>query len=232
MFERAASLPLDRAPAALLSFMKLGCLTRGLLIAVALAFAFVVVELATWAWWKGWMNSNVYGGLSFDATGRRARLSATENRWDHNELHVVWRTDGTVDRKSSYRSLKRFLVRRLSDEEVARFESTEWGARADTYFLACAIRFFERQTHRPPSSLDELLTLPHAAPRFGGARLPRDRWGRHYQYEPPTDGRPARIFTLGADGRLGGDGADADWFGALAADGAPTWLNPLESDRP
>jgi general secretion pathway protein G len=39
-----------------------------------------------------------------------------------------------------------------------------------------------------------------------------DPWGRPYQYKSPSDrpGHPFDIVTLGADGRPGGDGEDAD----------------------
>jgi len=45
--------------------------------------------------------------------------------------------------------------------------------------------------------------------------LPNDPWGRPYLYTPSeaSDGRPS-VGTLGADGREGGDGLDADiYFG-------------------
>ena len=42
-------------------------------------------------------------------------------------------------------------------------------------------------------------------------RLPDDPWGNPYRYETPgRDGAPFSIFSLGADGREGGEGEDAD----------------------
>lgn len=42
-------------------------------------------------------------------------------------------------------------------------------------------------------------------------RLPDDPWGNPYGYRVPGgDGRPYDIFSLGADGREGGEGDDAD----------------------
>ncbi|MDX1654487.1 MAG: type II secretion system major pseudopilin GspG [Candidatus Competibacteraceae bacterium] len=41
-------------------------------------------------------------------------------------------------------------------------------------------------------------------------RLPKDPWGREYQYLSPGQRGPVDIYSLGADGQLGGDGADAD----------------------
>ena len=46
--------------------------------------------------------------------------------------------------------------------------------------------------------------------RYNG-RMPKDGWGHAFVYEPPTEARPrARILSLGADGKPGGEGIDAD----------------------
>jgi general secretion pathway protein G len=42
-------------------------------------------------------------------------------------------------------------------------------------------------------------------------RLPDDPWGNPYRYAAPgRDGQPFSIYSLGADGREGGEGEDAD----------------------
>lgn len=42
-------------------------------------------------------------------------------------------------------------------------------------------------------------------------RLPEDPWGHPYQYAAPgREGRAFDIYSLGADGREGGEGDDAD----------------------
>ncbi|HFQ5429945.1 TPA: type II secretion system major pseudopilin GspG [Vibrio vulnificus] len=48
--------------------------------------------------------------------------------------------------------------------------------------------------------------------RNGGyiKRLPKDPWGNEYQYMSPGDKGTIDIFTLGADGQEGGEGAAAD----------------------
>ncbi|WP_117235622.1 type II secretion system major pseudopilin GspG [Vibrio maerlii] len=48
--------------------------------------------------------------------------------------------------------------------------------------------------------------------RNGGyiTRLPVDPWGNDYQYISPGDNGAVDIFTLGADGQEGGEGANAD----------------------
>ena len=51
-------------------------------------------------------------------------------------------------------------------------------------------------------------------PYLDGA-LPDDPWGRPYQYGlPGADGQPFALYSLGADGKRGGQGDDAD-LGAL-----------------
>ncbi len=43
------------------------------------------------------------------------------------------------------------------------------------------------------------------------AALPMDPWGRPYQYQPiGRDPNPIALYSLGADGRRGGEGLDAD----------------------
>ena len=40
--------------------------------------------------------------------------------------------------------------------------------------------------------------------------LPKDPWGNHYQYLNPGQHGEIDIYTLGRDGRPGGEGVDAD----------------------
>lgn len=41
--------------------------------------------------------------------------------------------------------------------------------------------------------------------------LPIDPWGGPYQYQlPGANGQPFALYSLGADGKLGGEGSDAD----------------------
>jgi general secretion pathway protein G len=41
-------------------------------------------------------------------------------------------------------------------------------------------------------------------------QMPIDPWNRRYQYNCPGQSEPYEVICLGADGREGGDGADAD----------------------
>ena len=63
-----------------------------------------------------------------------------------------------------------------------------------------------------PASLETLLVPDAEGRRFlDSASMPLDPWGRVYGYEPPADGSAEfRVFSLGADGRPGGEGEDRD----------------------
>lgn len=93
-------------------------------------------------------------------------------------------------------------------------------ARADIGQLESAIEMYQLTMQRLPSTEDGLEVLvtapsdPRLAARFpeGGFinRLPEDPWGNAYQFLQPGENGRYDIYSLGADGRLGGEGADAD----------------------
>ncbi|KAB2823944.1 type II secretion system major pseudopilin GspG [Aliivibrio finisterrensis] len=65
--------------------------------------------------------------------------------------------------------------------------------------------------------LEALVSKPTSSPeprnyRSDGyiRRLPNDPWGNEYQYLSPGDNGAIDIFSLGADGQEGGEGANAD----------------------
>lgn len=64
------------------------------------------------------------------------------------------------------------------------------------------------------SGLSALVVRPAGAAhwRAGGylARLPRDPWQREYRYRSPGEHGEVDVWTLGADGQPGGDGANGD----------------------
>jgi general secretion pathway protein G len=41
-------------------------------------------------------------------------------------------------------------------------------------------------------------------------RLPNDPWNRPYQYITPGEAGPFDLYSMGADGKIGGEGLDAD----------------------
>lgn len=91
-------------------------------------------------------------------------------------------------------------------------------AKADISVLEQAIETYRLDNLTFPDDLQALVAAPAglARPeryREGGyvRRLPEDPWGHPYQYRrPSTHGGQFDVFSLGADGREGGEGHDAD----------------------
>ncbi|WP_421785482.1 type II secretion system major pseudopilin GspG [Hyphobacterium sp.] len=93
-------------------------------------------------------------------------------------------------------------------------------ARADIRTLEQAVELYRLQMLAYPSTEDGLEALVSGpsdtalAARFpqGGfvRRLQTDPWGNPYQYLYPGELGEFDIFTLGQDGRAGGEGLDAD----------------------
>jgi len=65
-----------------------------------------------------------------------------------------------------------------------------------------------------PSSLQPLVmpdTNGNAYLEGFNGKIPKDSWKREYQYQAPTPDHPRpRVWSLGADGKRGGTGDDAD----------------------
>ncbi len=65
-----------------------------------------------------------------------------------------------------------------------------------------------------PEGLQALVSAPSGMDRWDGPYLkgdvPKDPWGNPYQYKAPSTGDNYEIQCLGADGRSGGDGGNAD----------------------
>lgn len=93
-------------------------------------------------------------------------------------------------------------------------------AKTDIATLMQALKLYRLDNQRFPTSeqgLSALVTKPTSAPaptgwKSGGyvERLPNDPWGHPYQYLNPGLRGEIDVFSLGADGQAGGDGADAD----------------------
>jgi general secretion pathway protein G len=93
-------------------------------------------------------------------------------------------------------------------------------ARADIAVLEQAVESYRLETFDFPRTQDGLAALvaaPAGLPnperyREGGyiRRLPKDPWGADYQYAAPGEHGPFDIYSLGADGKKGGEGKDAD----------------------
>ncbi len=92
-------------------------------------------------------------------------------------------------------------------------------ALADVVALENALDMYKLDNNVYPTTdqgLEALVTKPsNPEPRNyrdGGyiKRLPNDPWGNPYLYLSPGDHGALDIFTYGADGQEGGDGANAD----------------------
>lgn len=93
-------------------------------------------------------------------------------------------------------------------------------ARQDIGGLLQALKLYRLDNRRYPSSeqgLSALVEKPAQPPlpdnwKAGGyvERLPLDPWGQPYQYLNPGLRGEIDVFSFGADGVAGGEGADAD----------------------
>lgn len=93
-------------------------------------------------------------------------------------------------------------------------------ARADLSTLEQALDMYRLDNYRYPTTrqgLAALTSAPGQEPlprnyRQDGyvRRLPSDPWGNDYQYRSPGEQGTFDVYSLGADGRPGGEGLDAD----------------------
>ncbi|HEX2829457.1 MAG TPA: type II secretion system major pseudopilin GspG [Burkholderiales bacterium] len=99
-------------------------------------------------------------------------------------------------------------------------EARVTAARQDVATLMQALKLYRLDNERFPTTeqgLAALATKPQATPvpaswKKGGYidRLPRDPWGNAYQYLNPGVHGEIDVWSLGADGKPGGEGGDAD----------------------
>ena len=91
-------------------------------------------------------------------------------------------------------------------------------ARTDVNNLMQALKLYRLDNQRYPSSeqgLQALVTKPivGATPQNWKPyldKLPNDPWGRPYQYASPGLKGEIDVYSLGADGVVGGEGKDAE----------------------
>jgi general secretion pathway protein G len=105
------------------------------------------------------------------------------------------------------------VIGRLDDAAVAK-------AKSDIAGLGSALNMYKLDNFTYPSSdqgLDALVSKPAGQPearnwRAGGYidRLPKDPWQKDYVYLSPGQHGQFDVYSLGRDGRPGGEGADAD----------------------
>ena len=93
-------------------------------------------------------------------------------------------------------------------------------AKQDIRQLESALKLYRLDNRHYPSTdqgLDALVEKPNTSPEpdnwaKGGyvEGLPEDPWGTPYQYLSPGQHGDFDLYSLGADGELGGQGVDAD----------------------
>lgn len=93
-------------------------------------------------------------------------------------------------------------------------------AKQDIRMIESALNLYKLDNFNYPSTqqgLDALVTKPGGDPeprnyKTGGyvKSLPKDPWGNPYQYLSPGTKGEIDIFSLGRDGKPGGEGTDAD----------------------
>lgn len=92
-------------------------------------------------------------------------------------------------------------------------------ARADIQAIQTALDMYRLDNFSYPSGaqgLEALVSRPSGAPEAPNwkgpylERMPADPWGRPYEYRNPGQHGAVDVFSLGADGRPGGEGEAAD----------------------
>jgi general secretion pathway protein G len=101
-------------------------------------------------------------------------------------------------------------------------EARMTAARADIAGVTQALKLYRLDNSFYPTTeqgLQALVTQPTTSPAPGNwkrggylDRMPKDPWGREYQYLNPGLRGEIDVFSLGADGRPGGEGVNADIY--------------------
>ncbi len=110
--------------------------------------------------------------------------------------------------------LAAFVVPNLMDKPV---QAKITKAKSDISSIEAALDLYRLDNHRYPATdegLESLIDKPADAPAWkeGGylKKLPNDPWGKPYQYLNPGVQSTVDVFSYGADGAEGGEGANAD----------------------
>ena len=107
-------------------------------------------------------------------------------------------------------SVRSYLVR--GKQNVARSEIAKICQAIDTFYA---------EYDRFPTSDEGLETLASESPKFPEGiltNLPLDPWGNAYEYLNPGREESYEVISYGADGREGGEKADADLSSAALAE--------------
>jgi general secretion pathway protein G len=91
-------------------------------------------------------------------------------------------------------------------------------ARIQVDALTASVNFFQMDTGRAPTDQEGLKVLierPANEPKWDGPYIQKsdsltDPWGHPYQYKHPGPHRDIEIYSLGSDGKEGGEGEARD----------------------
>ena len=111
--------------------------------------------------------------------------------------------------------LAAIIVPKLTDKPE---QARQVKAQQDIRQLESSLQMYKLDNFYYPSTqqgLDALVTKPSGDPppknwRGYISRLPKDPWGNAYQYLQPGNKGEYDVYTMGADGKPGGEGADSD----------------------
>ncbi|MBT8444720.1 MAG: type II secretion system major pseudopilin GspG, partial [Gammaproteobacteria bacterium] len=104
------------------------------------------------------------------------------------------------------------VIGRVDDAQIEK-------AKADIRSIDSAMKFYRLDNFAYPTTeqgIDALVTKPNDPSvrnwKTGGYldRVPKDPWGNPYLYLNPGNNGEIDVYTLGRDGRPGGEGIDAD----------------------
>ena len=104
------------------------------------------------------------------------------------------------------------VIGRVDDAQIEK-------AKADIRSIDSALKFYRLDNFAYPTTeqgIDALVTKPNDPSvrnwKTGGYldRVPKDPWGNPYLYLNPGNNGEIDVYTLGRDGRPGGEGIDAD----------------------
>ena len=104
------------------------------------------------------------------------------------------------------------VIGRIDDAQITRVQQ-------DLRGIENALKFYKLDNFVYPTSeqgLEALVTRPNDPNlrnwKAGGYldRLPKDPWGKEYLYLNPGQNGEFDVYTMGRDGRPGGEGIDAD----------------------
>jgi general secretion pathway protein G len=92
--------------------------------------------------------------------------------------------------------------------------SKQNAAKAEIANIVKAIETFYADQGRYPTTDEGLQTLVEGTDSWPDGflnKLPRDPWKNAYEYVSPGSNEPYEVVSLGADGREGGEGENADF---------------------